>query len=278
MARFSFASLSGLAGLTCATLCAAISGVAAAEYSTPNSLGFTRDGNHFVFEEYGSTDGLGAPYVNLYAIDIVRDKWLKGTPVRLQSSEEEVMAQEEKLAKAAITDPFDMEESTNEAIDALRAKAKKKARAALKPLGKLYAGDIRVHNPPHELTSDARSVRFSVPGYRSLINNPPEIKAWALKLQEKTFPPNDACFGMHEKRAGFSLVLTNEQSGEQFVMNDDKRVPSSRGCPIKYYVEQVLAFPRGDGGFSLAVLVRYATPGFEGPDGRFIAVTRIIDP
>ena len=136
MARFSFASLAGLAGLTCATLCAAISGVAAAEYSTPNSLGFTRDGNHFVFEEYGSTDGLGAPYVNLYAIDIVRDKWLKGTPVRLQSSEEEVMAQEEKLAKAGITDPFDMEESTNEAIDALRAKAKKKARAALKPLGK----------------------------------------------------------------------------------------------------------------------------------------------
>lgn len=273
MPRLSIAALAGLAGLIATTAVAT-----AAEYSSANSLGFTRDGNHFVFEEYGSTDGLGAPYVSLYAIDIVRDKWLKGTPVRLQSTEEEVFAQEQKLSEQGITDPFDMEESTQAAIDALRAKAQQKAKPVLNSIGKLYAGDIRVHNPPHELTSDARNVRFSVPGYRSMINNPPEIKAWALKLQEKPFPPSDACFGNYEEMYGFSLVLTNEQSGEQMILNDDKRVPGSRECPLKYYIEQVLAFPRKDGGFSLAVLVRYATPGFEGPDGRFIGVTSIIDP
>lgn len=273
MPRFSIAALAGLAGLI-ATTAAAI----AAEYSTANSLGFSRDGNHFVFEEYGSTDGLGAPYVSLFAIDIARDKWLKGTPVRLQNSEEEVMALEEKLSKQGITDPFDMEESTQDAVDALRAKALKQARPVLKSIGKLYKGDIRVHNPPHELTSDGRNVRFSVPGYRNLINNPPEILAWALTLEETSFPANDDCFAMHDKMAGFSLVLTNEQTGEKTVLNKDARVPKSRGCPLKYYVEQVLVFPRKDGGFSLAVLVRYATPGFEGPDGRLIAVTRIIDP
>ena len=111
-----------------------------------------------------------------------------------------------------------------------------------------------------------------------MINNPPEIKAWALKLQEKPFPPSDACFGNYDEMFGFSLVLTNEQTGEQITMNNDTRVPGSRECPLKYYIEQVLAFPRKDGGFSLAVLVRYATPGFEGPDGRFIAVTGIVDP
>ena len=275
MARFSPMFLAGFAGLLATTLMATIA--SAGEYSTANSLGFSRDGNNFVFEEYGSTDGLGAPYVNLYAIDIARDKWLKGTPVRLQSSEAEVVAQEEKLADAGITDPFDMEEHTKDAIDALRAKAAQQAQPVLKSLGNLYAADLRVHNPPHELTSDARNVRFSVPGYRNLINNPPEILAWGLTLEETFFPAGENCFALHDKMAGFTLTLTNEQTGEKIVLNDDKRVPKSRGCPLKYYVEQVLVFPRKDEGFSLAVLVRYAKPGFEGPDGRLIAVTGIVD-
>ncbi|MEP0941614.1 MAG: DUF2259 domain-containing protein [Rhizobiaceae bacterium] len=276
MTRSLLSKLCGITGLLALT-CTAPNGWAA-EYSTGNALGFSRDGNHFVFEEFGSTDGLGAPYVNLYAIDIVRDRWLKGTPVRLQSSEEEVFALEQKLAGEGITDPLDMEDRTRDAIFALRAKAAKKAKPVISGLGRLRSGDLRVHNPPQELTNDARQVRFSIQYYRSLINSAPDIKAWKLSLRENKFAANDACFGLHDNMAGFRLVLSNEETGEEMVLNDDKRVPKSRGCPLKYYVEQVMTYPRKDGGFSLAVLVRYATPGFEGPDGRLIAVTSIIDP
>ncbi|NKB51371.1 MAG: DUF2259 domain-containing protein [Rhizobiaceae bacterium] len=73
----------------------------AAENSTGNSLGFSQDGNYFVFEEYGTTDGLGAPYVNLFAIDIAGDRWIKGTPVRLRGTEEEVIALEKNWRTTA---------------------------------------------------------------------------------------------------------------------------------------------------------------------------------
>ena len=81
----------------------------AAEYSTANSPGFSRDGNHFIFEEFDTTDELRAPDVNLFAIDIVQDRWLKGTPTRLQSTEKEVIALEEKMADDGTTDPQDVE-------------------------------------------------------------------------------------------------------------------------------------------------------------------------
>lgn len=275
MARFSPAKLAVLASFVATIF--AIPPTWGAEFSTGNSLGFSRDGNHFVFEEYGVTDGLGAPYVSLYAIDIVRDKWLKGTPVSLQSSEEEVFALEQKLADEGVSDPFDVELRTQQVVNALRAKAIKQANPVLDNLGRLLPADMLVHNPSRELTSDAREVRFSVPIYRNLINSPPEIKAWSLKLTESSFPANNNCFTLHETMVGFTLTLINEQTGEEFVLNNDQRVPGSRGCPQKYFIEQVLAFPRKDNAYSVAVLVRYATPGFEGPDGRLIAVTAIVD-
>jgi predicted secreted protein len=277
MIRSVFARVGAVASLLAATSISAIP-IWAAEYSTGNSLGFSRDGNHFVFEEYGVTDGLGAPYVQLFAIDIVSDRWLKGTPVRLTSSEEEIFAFEDKMSKNGITDRLDIQDARQVDVDGLRARARNQAQPVLKGLGKLRSGDLRVYNPPQELTGNAKTVRFSNLYYRSLINSDANIRAWRLDLAEKKFPASEACFGRHDKMAGFSLLLTNETSGEATVLNQDTRVPKSRNCPQKYYIEQVLTYPRKDGGFSLAVLVRYATPGFEGPDGRLIAVTRVIDP
>ena len=249
----------------------------AAEFSTGNSLGFSRDGDHFVFEEYGSTDGLGLPYVNLFAIDIVRDRWIKGTPVRLKGTEEEAIALEEKLADEGVTDPQEINRRFYEAVEDYRRRALQKARPALEPLGELVPADLRAHNPPHEFSSDARSVRFSPIGYRNLINSDTTKDVWRLDVSETKFAATDKCFNFYDSMKGFSLVLTNETSGEEMILNDDKRIPKSRGCPQKYYVEQVLTYPRPGGDFSLAVLVRYSLPGFEGPDGRFLAVTAVVD-
>ncbi len=250
----------------------------AAENSTGNSLGFSRDGNHFVFEEYGTTDGLGLPYVNLYGIDIAGDRWVKGTPVRLRGTEEEAIAFEKKLADDGITDRWEIEAGFRETANQKRLQAQEVARPALAPLGKLSAAQLQVYNPPHEFTSNAKQVRFSLVGYRTLVNSSTSQDVWRLNLAEFKFPAKKECFEQYDSMKGFSLRLTNEASGTELVLNKDARVPKSRGCPQKYYIEQVLTYARPDGSYSLAVLVRYSLPGFEGPDGRLLAVTAIVDP
>ncbi|MEP1207914.1 MAG: DUF2259 domain-containing protein [Rhizobiaceae bacterium] len=249
----------------------------AAEYSTGNSLGFSSNGGHFVFEEYGIADGIGTPYVNLFAIDIVRDRWLKGTPVRLKGTEEQAIALEEKLANQGITNPQQIAAQFRLAAEDLRKQAVEKAAPALKPLGTLSPADLRVHNPPHEFTSDGQQVRFSPIGYRNQINSDLSQNVWRLEVAQKSFPASESCFGRYETMNGFSLLLINEANGEELMLNNDNRIPKSRGCPQKYYVEQVSTYPRANNGFSLAVLMRYSLPGFEGPDGRLLAVTTIVD-
>ena len=45
-------------------------------------LGFSPDGRWFAFEEYGVQDGSGAPYANIYVIDLDMDRWARDTPVQ----------------------------------------------------------------------------------------------------------------------------------------------------------------------------------------------------
>lgn len=250
----------------------------AGEHSTGAVIGFTADGNHFVFEEYGTTDGLGAPYVNLFAIDIANDKWIKGTPVRIIGTEAEAFALEKKLADAGKTSPGDFDIAAREAIAQKRRLALKQARPALSSLGPLYPGETLVHNPPREFTSDNLRVRFSNLTYRTRVNSDLDAFIWRLELQERQFPPAENCFGQRNFTVGFALVLFDETKGREWVLNNDQRVPNSRKCPQTYYIEQVQAYARPDGRISLAVLVRYSRPGFEGPDGRLLAVTTIVEP
>jgi len=249
-----------------------------AELSTGNSLGFSQNGNHFVFEEYGTQDGTGAPYANLYAIDIARDRWVKGTPIRLKGTEEEAIAIEKTLAEDGITDTMGIIAGYRAATDAKRREALDKAHPILLKLGRLIPADQRAHNPPWEFTGDATRVRFSSLDYNNLVNSNVSGKVWRLELAEHSFAATEACFGLYDRMKGFTLVLINEKTGVEIHLNDDTRVPKSRSCPQKYTIEQVLTFPRGGEAFSLAVMVRFSRPGFEGPDGRLLAVTAIVSP
>ena len=78
--------------------------------------------------------------------------------------------------------------------------------------------------------------------------------------------------------AGFRLELINESTGARQIINNDSSVPKSRRCPQSYSIEEVAASPYSPDGVSLAVLVRYSLPGFEGPDGRLLAVTTRVQP
>lgn len=258
-----------LAGLTIAD---------AGDLSERKVLGFSPNGKHFVFEEFGIRDGTGAPYVNLYAVNVDSDRWVEGTPVRREGSEEQMVQFEKSLQNRSMSNPLEIAMAYDELLAKTRQSNLTTAKPILAPLGDLQAAQQRAHNPPHEFTSDAKTVRFSIIDYVNLVNSYAETKVWRLQLSEREFPAAENCYEMHERMFGFVLVLINEKSGEEIVLNDDKRIPNSRRCPQKYQIEEVLTHPRADGSFSLAVLVRYARLGFEGPDGRLLAVTTVVRP
>ena len=250
----------------------------AAELSRSQVLGFSADGRYFVFEEFGIQDGLGIPYASLFAIDVKNDRWVKGTPIRLKGTEAESLALEESNSKKGLTNHLQIEESFEAALTEKRRLVKKKAASVLTGIGKLWPAVQQVHNPPFEFTGDSKTVRFSGVGYTNLVNSSNSTKGWRLEVHERTFPATESCFSLYENMKGFTLSLINERTGSETVLNSDTRVPKSRACPQGYHIEEVWTFPRDGGGFSLAVLIRYGRPGFEGPDGRLLAVTKLVTP
>ena len=73
---------------------------------------------------------------------------------------------------------------------------------------------------------------------------------------------------------GFSLTLIGLQPGEPArLLHKDNNVPSSRNCPLDYsFADLVTYYPDGHPPVA-AILIHMRTVGFEGPDGRFLAVT-----
>ncbi len=211
-----------------------------------NIIGFSPDGVWFAFEEYGISDGSGAPFTNIYVINVDEDKWATGTPVRINFGE--------KVAP----------------ISAARNAALQQVKPILDKLGITEPGILLASNPVTEITSNPRRIDF----YRNKNLKEPANKL-SYVLKEIEFPDNKTCksFGINVK--GFSLSLTKGGSPLTQVYKD-KNVPASRRCPNEYAISDVIEFNPAPGPSSgpsrHIVLVHMFVLGFEGPDSRFLAV------
>ncbi len=207
-----------------------------------NIIGFSDDGGWFAFEEFGTSDGTGAPYTNIYVINVDDDKWAQGTPIRVNYGEQVV-----PLSKA-------------------RREAMAKAQAILDRLGIGEAGNLLASNPVTEISTNPRRVDF----YRNKNLKDPAHKL-SYVLKEINFPDNKTCksFGVEEK--GFSLSLTKGGSPLTQVYKD-KNVPTSRHCPSAYAISDIIEYNPSAGPSRHIVLIHMFSLGFEGPDSRFLAV------
>ncbi|HFC05118.1 MAG TPA: DUF2259 domain-containing protein [Rhizobiales bacterium] len=207
-----------------------------------NIIGFSPDGTWFAFEEYGINDGSGAPFTNIYVINVDKDEWARGTPVRVNFGE--------KVAP----------------VSAARNMAHKQVQSILDSLGITEPGILLASNPVTEITSNPRRIDF----YRNKnIKSPANKLSYVLK--ELDFPENQTCksFGVNEK--GFSLSLT--KGGSPLIqVYKDKKIPASRRCPMEYAISDVIEFNPLSGPSRHVVLVHMFVLGFEGPDSRFLAV------
>ncbi|MDO9417133.1 DUF2259 domain-containing protein [Pararhizobium sp.] len=214
----------------------------AADISSLNIIGFSPDSSVFAFEEYGVLDGSGFPYSNIYFVDTVNDTFLPGTPVRV------------RIEKEA-------------SLDEARSEAATKAKTLIGD-NKLAAspGHLVAFNPISEVDSDPFKVRYF--GFPS---DPIAGGAYTLQLEQFPLPPSEKCKGLADAFTGFRLKIT-EFNGQaaNIKVREDTGIPESRGCPVGYRLGAVVT---NTGATPLHIaLVQVNTEGFEGKDGRWIAV------
>lgn len=211
-------------------------------------IGFSKDGSTFAFEEYGVQDGSGFPYANRFYIDTATDKFLAKTPVRIRLDDENASVEN---ARKKISQ--DSEKLTSLLDAELRANA----------------GQTVASNPVTELSADP---------FKVIVNPRPIFPALDTKLKiellETPATPSETCQNMGEIK-GFRLTLTEDKpDAKPELLHEDKTVPSSRGCPLGYSIGAVQTFYPDNTKPVIAVMIAVRGVGFEGPDYRWLAVTR----
>lgn len=251
--------------LIVSTLLIAANAAMAAQDTSLNVMGFSADGTIFAFEEYKVQDGSGAPSSTVYVIDMATDTWLPNTPIKIGGTEDSGLSIENSPDPEAATAAF---------LKQYRDEAKARVAPLFEARGGLREAITIVANPPNDFSNDARRVRFHPVPYFSAIRQTPEQKMLRLSITETPFPASENCFSMFESMKGLTLTLTDERDGSVKNLNEDTHIPASRGCPQFYRIEKVVVpQPNRTNPDALAVILRYATVGFEGKDGRLMAVT-----
>jgi predicted secreted protein len=234
-------------GISAALLALVLSttGAGAGDFAAFESIGFSADGSVFAFEEYGVQDGSGFPYSNIFFIDTCKDTFLPGTPIRLRVDEEntslaKVRAQTAAKA-AALVQKFDL--GANPGL-----------LAAFNPI-------TETESSPHRLT------------YRQYAVEPPVGGDFTLSLDEIPLDPSALCKDVTPQSIGFRLGFqTEDGKSSDRVLHADTAVPDSRKCPTGYRIGGVMVFNPLQSEPVHVVLVQVLSVGFEGRDGRWIAV------
>ena len=255
MSRFEIAIL-----LAIVPALAAASGAYAGDGAAINVLGFSADGRHFAFEQYGEQDGSGTLYSIITASETVGDRLVKGMPV------------------SAIMDPDDPrlgKEPREKQLADIRAKAAADAAAALQQLGIAGAGlmvtSVRDSRARRMLPADqVRTAQKAAVGTIALPRFGPDTRLVLREFDIALPRCKDLVSGEHPN--GFGLTL--ERKGRPTIhLSRDQTIPDSRGCPDRYGIAEVHALPLPEGGTALAVAIQYFYLLPHGPDRRFLVVT-----
>jgi len=244
----------------------------AAEALALKVFGFSPDGRHFGFMQYGGVGDGGEYIAEASVIDVARDRLVPKMPLRLESYREKNPIEDDR--------PYD---------EWLAAVAERRFAPTLRPYGfrrpgvALAADEGAQTERTFAISSDKR---FSL-GLKSLTFHHDRLGRGSVELDVKRMPwprakrsSPDAptCAEEVDWEPGAIFRLTLRYDGRTVVMNDDKTIPASRGCVLDYGIAEVHAYTRPDGLVALAVILGMAVRGFEGSDRHFLAVTGLAKP
>ncbi|MCP8893554.1 DUF2259 domain-containing protein [Shinella daejeonensis] len=221
-------------------------GATAGDFSTFRPIGFSDDGSVFAFEEFGIQDGSGFPYSNIYFIDTEKDAFLAGTPIRIRLDDEAA------------------------GLDDARAESREKARPLVER-HRLFSnpGVLAAFNPMGEITADRHRIE-----YLPHAVEPTPGGSYALALDEIALDLPEKCTNLTpEGGKGFRLRLVR-RDGEDIdrTIHEDARIPDSRHCPLSYQIAGAMTHHAFGSDPVHIALVLVRSFGFEGSDGRWIAV------
>jgi predicted secreted protein len=221
------------------------SSTSAADIASVRPIGFSADGVVFAFEEYGIQDGSGFPYANIYALDLNKDTYLPGTPFRVRLEEDGATI---AMARWQVHNQADGLIETHELAN--------------------HPGELVAFNPVTEIGTDPHQLR-----YLSMPALPPVGEANTLVLDEVPQPLDPKCEGVTDKTVSFRLRFT-ERDGKPAneVVHEDQRIPASRGCVSGYRLGGIVSGAAVAGIPVEVALVLVLSAGFEGQDGRWIAI------
>ena len=207
-------------------------------------IGFSASGGHFAFEEYGIQDGSGFPYSNIYIIDVATDSWLPGTPLRIRR------------------------EDDTSGLETARAQARSLAEPIL---DRFAIGAQPYHGASNPVTETSANP------YHVTINPRPVLPAIddpvSFTLVPFSLTGSESCEPFGQMK-GFKLLVERlSETGNAVQVHKDTAIPQSRGCPLDYRIADIFTFFPEGGVPVFAALIQIIAVGFEGPDGRFMAVT-----
>jgi predicted secreted protein len=208
-------------------------------------LGFSPDGRHFAFEQFGVQDGSGFPYADIFVIDTKQDAWVEGTPFR-------VLLRDDRAG-----------------VESARQKVHAKSDKLLKDLEISQPGHLLASNPSAELSADPHAVTIDV---RHRILTPRE--PWRFELEEIPIEVERCTVLLEGPAKGFRLTVRPHE-GSSTTLHKDTAIPESRGCPMRYAFSDVIMHEPEGRPRVFAILISVYRYGFEGADRRFIAVTHV---
>lgn len=215
----------------------------AGDYANLNFIGFSKDGKFLAFEEYGTSDGAGFPYSNIYFIETEKNSYASA-PVK-------VFIENENSTEAKV-----------------RNKSKLLAAKTLLKL-KIVAANTGTHVVSHLITdlsnnpakNSSETVKFA-----EQISSNHQQGDYQLSLDSiltKTKECEDFGFETYK----LELSLKNNENNAVSSLQKDAALPKSRGCAMSYRIQDVFLYDK-----YIAVILNMNTPGFEGPDMRFLTV------
>lgn len=203
------------------------------------AIGFAPGGKYFAFEQYGTQDGSGFPYSDIFIIETASDTWVAGTPIRVELEDESLTVARGLSAQRAapLLKQFEISQTTQPLLNHLEKHDINGIGQFAFKLGEELEYSI---NLEQWQTKDARCQRYGVT---------PEL---------------------------FSLSINSiaEKQNKTRILHKDLRLPRSRGCPMEYIIHQVfISVQSKDQSRAIAVIMSVFTKGYEGRNRRYLAIT-----